>query len=177
MIDNTKLVVEFLSGQKESIVRQWLVCALQGYDPSTARFLQQEDGFRNPVGQALKENLPVLFGALLEGRLPETYQQNLDAIVRLRAVQDFSASEAVSFIFGLKEIVRRELGRQAQPDPLAFGCAAFEMRIDAMALRAFDLYMGCREQLCEIKFNEGKRRAYVGEKMAAKPTGRSKDAP
>jgi hypothetical protein len=178
MSANTKLVVECLAGQREAIVRQWLARAIQGYDPSTSRFLQQDqDGFCNPVGHALKENLPVLFGALLEDRIPATYQQNLDAIVRVRAVQDFSASEAVSFIFALKEIVRRELASQDQLDPHGSGCAAFESRIDAMALLAFDLYMGCREQVYEIKLNEGRRRAHVSEKMASKPTGRSKDSP
>jgi len=176
MNENIKLVVECLAGQREAIVRQWLALTVQGYDPGTSHFLQQDkDGFRNPVGQVLRENLPFLFAALLEDRNPAAYQQNLDAIVRVRAVQDFSASEAVSFIFALKEIVRRELAGQDQRDPHGSGCAAFESRIDAMALAAFDLFMGCREQMYEIKLNEDRRRSHVSEKMAAKASGKSKD--
>ena len=175
---NTKPVVEYLDGQSEAIVGQWHALTLRQYDPGTSHFLQHDqDAFRNPAGQILKENLSVLFGALLKDLSAENYRQNLDAIIRLRAVQDISASEAVSFIFGLKKIVRTELAGQAQLDLHGSCCATFEARIDAMALLAFDLYTGCREQMCEIKLNEGRRRIHVSERMASKQPGKSKDSP
>ena len=50
--------------------------------------------------------------------------------------EDFTAAQAVAFVFLLKRILR---------DP------ARDERIDALALRAFDLYMQCREKIWEIK--------------------------
>lgn len=178
MSAHIKLVVECLAGQSETIVRQWLAGAIHGYDSGTAHFLKQDqDVFSNPVGHALKENLPALFRALLEDRDPETYRHNLDAVVRVRAVQDLSASEAISFVFALKEIVRREVVSRRELDPIGSGWAVFETRIDAMALQAFDLYMACREQTYEIRLNESRRRAHVSERMAAKDAHRSGNSP
>ncbi len=175
-MNDIRLAVEHLAGKKEVIVREWLEMIIHGYEPGTAHFLQQDqDGFRNPVGQVLRENLPVLFAALLEDRIPASYRENLDAIIRVRAVQDFSPSEAVAFIFDLKQIVRRKVAAQDRLDPQGGRCAEFESRIDVMALLAFDLFTACREQMYEIRLNESRRRTHVSEKMAAKTAGRSKD--
>jgi hypothetical protein len=161
-------LLDFLARKEGAIGRLWLERALQGYAKSTTRFLAQEqDRFRNPVGYTLKENLPVLYTALLLGRASDECQRALDAIIRVRAVQDFSASQAVSFIFMLKDIVRQELAGEGQIDPDGRGLAAFETRIDALALLAFDLFVRCREQICEIKTNDVRRRTYVEQKLAA----------
>jgi hypothetical protein len=86
----------------------------------------------------------------------------LDNIVRIRAIQDFTASQAVSFPFLLKQIIRAEF----EPDALPYSeeLAALEARIDELALLAFDLYVKCREQVFEIKANEIKRRAFILER-------------
>ncbi len=172
-----ELVLERLSNQRHTVVSQWLACTLKDRDSCSSDSLQQDhDAFRNPVGHILEENLPVLFDALVENRSPATYRQNLDAIVRLRAVQDCSASDAVSFVFSLKEIIQRVMAGQSQFDPRGIGCAALEARIDAMALLAFDLYMSCREQIYEARLNESRRQFYVSNKLASKATGRSRDS-
>lgn len=173
---HTELVAAYLAGKKEAIVRRWLEFTIQSYDEEAAHFLQQDRDFLNPVGHTLKENLPPLFGALLEDGIPPACHRNLDAIIRVRAVQDFTPSEAVSFIFSLKEIVRKEMADQDQLDPQGRGCAAIESRIDALALLAFDFYMKCRLQISEIKLNESRLRSHVSEKMALKASGRPKDS-
>lgn len=161
-------VLDFLSRKEDAIGRLWLERTLQGYAKSTSRFLADEhDRFRNPIGYALKENLPVLYAALVLGRASGELERALDAIIRVRAVQDFSASEAVSFIFVLKDIVRQELAGEGQIDPDGSGLAAFGTRVDALALLAFDLFVRCREQICEIKANDVRRRTYVSRRLAA----------
>ncbi|MCX6635381.1 MAG: RsbRD N-terminal domain-containing protein, partial [Acidobacteria bacterium] len=84
----------------------------------------------------------------------------LDAIMRIRAVEDHTASQAVAFLFLLKEVLREK-------SPAA-DLAAFENRIDRMALLAFDLYMKCREKIYEIKAEEAKRRVYLLERVSLK---------
>src|SRR5574341_843796 len=88
----------------------------------------------------------------------------LDGVVRMRAVQDFSASQAVAFVFLLKKVLREELpcGMEAEQDGGAL--ATIEGRIDEMALLAFDLFMQCRERLYETRANEVKRRFWLLER-------------
>jgi hypothetical protein len=158
----------FLARREDAIGRLWLERTLQGYAESTSRFLARErDRFRNPVGYIFKKNLPVLYAALVSGRAVDECRQALDAIIRVRAVQDLSASQAVSFILTLKGIVRQELAGDGRIDPHAHGLACFETRIDALALLALNLFERCREQICEIKANDGRRRTYVSRRLAA----------
>ena len=103
--------------------------------------LREKDAFRNPVGHALRKELPVLTAELLGEMDQARVSAALESIVRIRAVQNFSASESVGFVFLLKGILReRWKGREEER-------AAVEARIDAAALMAFDLYMKCREKI------------------------------
>jgi hypothetical protein len=151
-----------LAARRDAIVRARLARTLETYPERTARFLAKEpDPFRNPVGQALKEALPGVFdellGAMDGGRLGAL----LDGIVRIRAVQDFTPSQAVAFVFLLKQVIREELG--------GAGLAAVEGRIDEMALLAFDLFVRCREQMHAIKADEARRRTSLLERMRERP--------
>lgn len=176
-------LMEALAARKSAIVRAWLARTLQSYPGNTSRFLAQEkDPFRNPVGHTLKEALPVLLDQLLWGMDTDRVTPALDSIVRIRAVQDFSAGQAVAFVFLLKPVIREVLHFPPHP-PLSPGTryplgevggedkgeganqlealAVLERRIDEMALLAFDLFMGCRERIYEIKANEARRRLEV----------------
>lgn len=146
-----------LEEKGSAILKQWIARTLQSYADQTSRFLLDEkDPFRNPVGHALKEGLPVLFEELAGGMDAARITPALDSIVRIRAVQDFTASQAVAFVFLLKKIVHEELAGE--------NLAALEERIDELALLAFDLFMKCREKIYEIKANEARRRVFVMER-------------
>ncbi len=164
--DAIQPLLRALVGKKPAIIQEWLVRTLQTYPQHTTRFLLQEkDPFRNPVGNTLKEAFPALFDQLIGGTDATTITPLLDRIVRIRAVQDFTASQAVAFLFLLKKVVREALDGELQRCPDGDSLAAVEGRIDEMALLAFDLFMKCRERMYEIKANEAKRRIYVLERM------------
>lgn len=170
------LLRDYLKNNRAEILRQWLDRMVERHAECTSRFvLMEQDQFRNPVGNVLRQNLPALLDAILEDQPSEVYQQRLDEVVRVRAVQDVSAAEAVSFVFSLKDILRRVLEGKSQIDPDGKNFAALESRVDAMALLAFDLYVGCRAQTFEIKRNEARRRIFVGERIQAKRRDLSKD--
>jgi hypothetical protein len=165
-------LLEALVAKKGAIVKEWLARTLQTYPEHTSRFLSQEkDPFRNPVGHTLRETLPALFDRLVEGADAATVTRLLDPIVRIRAIQDFSAGQAVAFVFLLKRVMREALGDDAVQGPNGEGLAVVEARIDEMALLAFDLFMKCREQIYEIKTNEAKRRLFVLDRMHGERTG------
>jgi hypothetical protein len=81
-------------------------------------------------------------------------------------VQQFSASQAVGFVFRLKEAVRAELGEGARDARFASELAELDAQIDRMGLAAFDVFVQYREQAYELRVNEVKRRvSWVIEKM------------
>jgi hypothetical protein len=159
-------LLEALTAKKNAIIREWLARTLQTYPEHTSNLLSEEkDPFCNPTGQTLREGLPALFDQLVEGSDAAKLSRLLDPIVRIRAVQDFSASQAVAFIFLLKKVMRDALEGETHRDPKGEGLAAVEARIDEMALLAFDSFMKCREKIYEIKASEAKRRTFVWDRI------------
>ncbi len=73
-------------------------------------------------------------------------------------MQDFSPSQAVAFIFLLKRVIREELESEIPENQLFDELMIIDSRIDDMALLGFDIYMGCREKIYEIRAKEAKNR-------------------
>ena len=129
------LLLQLLTSKRDAILARWLDRTLEGYAADRTHFLKQEqDRFRNPVGHALRENLPVLLEAPALGQPAGASRSALDAIVRMRAVQDFSPAQAVSFVPLLKDVVREELRICRQIEPNESDYAEFEGRIDELTL-------------------------------------------
>ncbi len=126
------------------------------YPADTSRFLKsQKDPFANPVGGATIQGLDAMFDELFGNMDRETILTSLDPIIRIRAIQDFSPSDATGFIFFLKEILRDYIKDQPLSEWLSL-----ESKIDEIALMAFDIYLKCRETLFRIKANEEKNRTF-----------------
>jgi len=149
---------ETLEGKKETIVARWLDAALSMYvKDASALFARQKNQFANPVGHSLREGTLAIFEALLDGADAEKIRQHLGEIIRIRAVQEFSPSSALRFIFRLKEIVREEIADVVEDVEISPDHLLFERRVDDVALAAFDVYVECREQLFEIRTSEMRR--------------------
>jgi hypothetical protein len=103
----------------------------------------------------------------------------LEAIIRIRAVQDFSPAEAVGFVFLLKRAVREVLEGASSGSLPANMQSELEARIDALALSAFEIYTRCREQLFEIRVREAQRRtaALLERFNRETPAGEPADTP
>ncbi len=171
-------LAERLREFRGAIVSRWVQRVLASYgDDAAVAFARQKDPFANPVGHHLREAAAAIFEALLE-TTPETELEQirpyLYGLVKMRAVQEFSASEAVGFVFQLKEAIRDQLAEAAHQPPLAAELAELERRIDQVALAAFDAFVECREQVYELRINEVKRNvSWVMEKMNAQREGQS----
>jgi len=153
---------QHLKEKKPDILKKWFDAIAGTYPGDTASFLKKQKAqFTNPVGYTLSEGMDGLFEGLLQGLLPDEVSRFLDSIVRIRAIQDFSPSEAVTFIFHLKKVVRQELGSEILAQQGASEeLAAFESAVDDLALYAFDLYMKCREKIYELKANEARNMTF-----------------
>jgi len=143
---------------REPIVKRWFEDVLATYPgDSFAALARQEDPFANPVGHRLRVGTRGVFEALLRGQQGEEIQRHLQEIVGIRAVQQFTASQAVGFVFRLKEAVRAVLADAIDDARLAAELAEFERQVDRVALTAFDIFVECRERVSQLRVNEVKR--------------------
>lgn len=150
---------EILFAKRSNIIGQWFDEILSSYPPDTIKFLRsQRDPFANPVGYNIRQGIEGLFDELLKDS-PVELSSFLDNIIRIRAVQDLTPSQAVSFIFSLKDILREELSAELS-DGLSQEYMDFEKRIDDLALLSFDLFMQCREKIYELKAKEVKNMTF-----------------
>ncbi len=149
---------ELLQEKKSSIVKKWFEAVLETYREETRGPLRRQNAqFTNPVGFNLAQGLEGLFDALLKGVIPSEVSAQLDSIVRIRAVQDFTPSQAIAFVFQLKGIVRAELEKELLQDAkIIEDLRTLDAAIDDLGLYAFDLYMQCREKIYDIKAQEAK---------------------
>ncbi len=148
-----------LSEKKSTILGRWLTMIFESYPPQTAIFLRKEKNrFDNPVGYRIAEGLEGLYDALIQDFDRERVLTFLDEIIRIRALQDFSPSQALAFIFLLKNVVRQELAKEITSENLAEELLDLESRIDGMALLGFDVYVKRRDKLNEMKVGEMKSR-------------------
>jgi hypothetical protein len=158
------MLADWLSQRRAAILQRWFARVVETYPADAGKFLQQQsDPFSNPVGQTIRRGLEALLDQLLLSFDAGTTASTLEDVIRIRAVQDFSPSQAVGFLFSLKEIVRQELNAEGQASAAA-EWPAFEARIDRLALLAFDVYMHCREKVFEIRVSEMKRASYLWQR-------------
>jgi hypothetical protein len=153
--------IDTLKKNKQKIIDQWFDRIVKTYPKDTSRFLQREqDPFSNPVGNVTQNNIDELFHQLLHEKTdPQFLMDHLDPILRIRAIQKFSASDAVGFILDLKPIVRNVLRDQKFVLELN-DYVAFEMRVDQLVLYAFDVFMSCKEKIYDLKANEVRNQSF-----------------
>ncbi len=158
--DRVRVGLVTITESKEALLEKWFEQTLATYASQTLRFLHGEkDPFRNPVGHILRANLATLVEEITGQMNAARIQAALENIVRLRAVQDFTPSQAVSFVYLLRDILPKESPSDVQ------------RRIDELALLAFDLYMKCREEIYDIKAREARRKVYVLERIGQRTCG------
>ena len=150
-----------LENKKSSIINKWFEFVTDTYAPDAALFFKnQGDGFLNPVGGTTRDILEKLFEAILEKADADGIAVTLEPLIKIRAVQNFSPSQAVGFLFVLKTIIRKELKKELKkinPEELV----SIDARIDSLALIGFDIFMQCREKIYDLKTNTERSKIYT----------------
>ena len=135
------MLQQHLKQNKDSITARWIDQTINTYGPEMVRFLKQEkDQFANPVRNTIVTSLKdILEGILNSKNIDELYPE-LEEIVKLRAVQDFSPSSALSFLFSLKNIIRDEVNSTDQIEITSTEMQVMDDKIDTLLKMAFDIY-------------------------------------
>ena len=144
---------QILEKNRGSFIKKWFQATINTYPAQTAKILGKDSNrFDNPIGAVTHETLEDVFDFISRDVDPETLEKKLDPIIRIRAVQAFSAAEAVSFVFALKKI-----GEETLDDTVI---REFDKLVDKIALAAFNRFMKCREDIFLLKATESKRRIH-----------------
>ncbi len=142
-----------LANNKSLFTSQWVQATIDTYPEQTARVLSKDSNrFDNPVGAVTHESIENIFNLIINDFNDKSLEKQLDPIIRIRAVQSFSASEAVSFVFALKKIGENILDKRVIRE--------FDKLVDTIALAAFDKFMKCKEEIFLLKATESKRRVH-----------------
>lgn len=168
-----------LSEKRDVILERWFDLILKSYPADTSSFLRnQKNQSTNPVGHTILKSIEGLFDKLIEGldhTSGDSWSSFLDNIIRIKAVQDFTPSHALSFIFDLKRVIREELesdgsgverGISGELLNLNSSMSRVYDRIDALALDSFDIYMKCREKIYDLKAKEFENKTFRLLQMA-----------
>lgn len=141
--------------KKPRILKKWFDLILETYPPDTTSFLKrQKNRFDNPVGYTISEGIEGLFEEFLQGTDSDRVSPFLDNIIRIKAIQDFTPSQAISFIFLLKKVIREELANEIREHQMFEELLTLESKIDELTNISFDIYMKCREKIYDLKANE-----------------------
>ena len=109
-----------LADNKEKIIGEWFDMAVDIYPPDTAKFLKNKaDRFANPVGYNFSAAMEAVLAYLISNDESDDVVGALEGLIKIKAVQDFTASQAVRFIFLLKKIVRKHAGKSYEDRPVS----------------------------------------------------------
>jgi hypothetical protein len=143
------------------ILDRCLTLILDTYPPETAQFLRREkDRFQNPVWYTISREMEILCQQVAGAMEMEKVNMALENIIRVRAVQDFSPSQAIAFVSLLKRAMREEILRDAgggtreEKDGIIHALNDLDTRIEQVLSAAFDIYTKTREKIYELRIRE-----------------------
>ena len=146
--------IDLLEANKKAILQQWLDCALA--------LFPEKMGYSTPIAMVLSGALEKILFSL--GKSENDCKEALDDVTRILAVQNFLPSKALSIFLEPKLILRDIMMKTNVADTLMQ--EAFNSRLDALTLEAFDSYMRHREKIYQLKVEEGSRRMHMALRRA-----------
>jgi len=147
-----------LAERKAELAEKWADLVLRTYPKETQKVWgRQKDRFQNPVGATIIETTRELTDLILEWKDAEGIARSLDKLIRIRSVQDFSPSQALSFVFLLKKLLRDEFFQTMKAEGRLEELMRFEAKVDNLAMMSFDIYTKSRELIYRMRVDEVKR--------------------
>jgi hypothetical protein len=147
------------SDTTQRLAKRWFSVIMDTYPAETKMFLaKNKDAFANPVGGTIKRSIEQLTEIVLDPKLKREHVKDaIEPIIRIRAVQEFSISQALSFIFEFKPLVRKEIPSLLKTEEGRRYMEDIDANIDAIMLSALDIYMSCKDTVYKLRINEAKK--------------------
>lgn len=146
---------KLLEKQRTAILKKWLGEIFDTYPADTSRFLKSErDMFANPVGHTITINAEYILDGLIQGVDTPALSAYVERIIRIRAVQEFTPLQAVSFIKCLKTVIINGLKTEIDTNKLWDSWGEFETRIDCLTECANELHAEMKQKIAAIRARE-----------------------
>jgi len=101
------VIEELLSRKKTYIIKKCVKLIMETYPPESSEVFENSgDRFQNPVGFTIRSEVENIYNELAGKMDMEMLGNSLENIIRIRAVQGFLPSEAISFVFLMKKAIR-----------------------------------------------------------------------
>ncbi len=153
------LLKDLMVEKKSVILDGWLDRILEVYPAGSRDFFRKNvDPFSNPIGSTIREGIEKLYQEILQPTEAAQSRSVLDPIIRIRAVENLSPSQAIAFIPLLKEIIKDTPRDRILESISPQEWITLNGEIDRLTLQAFDIYTECREKIHQLKIKELKSR-------------------
>lgn len=146
-----------LRQKKNELAEAWFTQMLASYPEETRQYFKKSgSNFANPVGYNLRQGLSNILDELLKdspgGNL---INDELQMILRIKAVQEVLPSQAVSFVPALKQTIERQfkVGRLVEETSLE-ELLDFYTEIDTVGLYAYDLYVESKLLIYDLRLTQ-----------------------
>lgn len=151
-------IAQLIAERKEQILDRWFDLIVRTYPGLSGVFLKKKHRWGNPVGTNIHAAIEKILDELLLEEASADLAPLLDAVVRIRTVQDYMPSEAVAILLFVKHVVREQLKAEIDSGEVPVAeLLEFENRVDTMMLIAFDIYTKCRNTVMENRLEDFKR--------------------
>ncbi len=149
---------DMLLEKKEVLTKKWFDLVLSSYPETTQKIWKSNsDRFTNPVGITTQTVTKELFDLIIEWKDVDAIAKTIEDLIKIRAVQEFAPSRALSFVFLFKKLLRDEFMQDLKKEGRLDELLAFETRIDNLGLIAFDIYTKNRDLITQMRIEEVKR--------------------
>ena len=157
---------KLLEKNRPAILKKWLDAIFDTYPADTSRFLKsRQDRFANPVGHTITANAGYILEGLIKGVDAGQLSACLEQIIRIRAIQDFTPSEAVSFIGSLKTVITGQLKAEINKYALLDEWAEFENRINGLTERSYELHTEMKQRIDIIRTKENDKNEQFARRL------------
>jgi hypothetical protein len=149
---------KYLTENRKKLVEKWVSAVIETYPADSLMFFKKtKDPFANPVGTTIKRSIELLYDEVLKEKMDASaVKEAMEPIIRLRAVQEFTPSQALAFVFSLKPILKEALNKyRAEKNVIRF-LETVAANTDELMLAAVDIYGQCRDKIYTLRINQSK---------------------
>lgn len=130
---------------KEKILKVWVDRILEGYPVKVFEVVDY-------VGDAANRVFNALIGLYKGEKLNDDVEDALDDLMRFLATdRNLTPGESIRLISELRDLVADEAGLRGEER------LKFNLMVEELIFKAFNLYMACREKIFELRLKEKDR--------------------
>lgn len=159
-------IAVYLEKYHDTLLEGWFELLIKSYpEESVKYFAKYKNAFTNPVGSNIHLAMDNILHELAGECDANKIYTELQMILKIRAVQDMKASQAVSFIMAFKPLLAQVLDKEIKQGQITYAeLEDFYGYIDTIALLGLDIYVESRELIYKMRIDQIKQTNDILEK-------------